>query len=179
MVLFITSHDAIFGDALDEASSPVIQSLNDSPSDSSNMSMGDLRSPRKQMFTDLATPAPNQSSFGADAGPGRNEYHVPDTGSTPSPPSTSSSAPQQTYRSFQPIQPPGADQGFGSLNAALAPSPGGQSARNDSPKDPRKNKRESGVRNLTISPPMSPGLHDKRKSSMSRLREMAGLREER
>lgn len=184
MVLFITEHEAIFGDAMDEASSPVVQSLaNSSNGDSSGMSMSDLRSPRKQMFTDLATPGPTQTSFQQDQQAyGRTQpLNTPQAYGLSS--MNASAAPQQNYRPYAPIQPPGADQGFGSLNAALAPSPAGSPAasplRNtELSKELKKARRESGLKNL-ISPPMSPSLDGKRKSSMPRIREMAGFKDDR
>lgn len=182
MVLFITEHEAIFGDAMDEASSPVVQSLgNPTNGDSSGMSMSDLRSPRKQMFTDLATPGPTQTSFQQDQ-PGFGRPQQPIAAQSYGFSSMNASvAPQQNYRPYQPIQPPGADQGFGSLNAALAPagSPGTSPLRNtELSKELKKARRESGLKNL-ISAPMSPSLDGKRKSSMGRIREMAGFKDER
>lgn len=192
MAHFITEHEAIFGDAVDEASSPVVQSpysASSSPVDQpSGPSMSDLRSPRKQMFSDLATPAAGQSQFPDNISsrlqPSGQSQQISHQQHQPS------TVPQQTYRSFQPIHPSGADQGFGgSLNAALAPTttlpsnaPSSlQTLKSaETTKEIKKARRESGLKNL-ISAPLSPppDLEGKRKSSMGRLRELAGGKEDR
>jgi RalA-binding protein 1 len=56
---FLTDYPDIFGTALDEASSPIHEIRNNT----SYLGDDGLRSPRRQMFSDLPTPAYNQTSF--------------------------------------------------------------------------------------------------------------------
>lgn len=56
---FLTDFPDIFGTALDEASSPIHEIRNNS----SHLGDDAIRSPRRQMFSDLPTPAYNQTSF--------------------------------------------------------------------------------------------------------------------
>jgi RalA-binding protein 1 len=56
---FLTDYPDIFGTALDEASSPIYEIRNNT----SYLGDDGLRSPRRQMFSDLPTPAYNQTSF--------------------------------------------------------------------------------------------------------------------
>ncbi|KAL9096205.1 MAG: hypothetical protein Q9165_001728 [Trypethelium subeluteriae] len=61
--LFLTDHDYIFGDAIDEAQSPLQEVSVEPPSPDS------IRSPRRQMFSDLPTPGYNTTSFPQDQYP--------------------------------------------------------------------------------------------------------------
>ncbi|KXS94895.1 hypothetical protein AC578_1663 [Pseudocercospora eumusae] len=115
------------------------------------MSSGDLRSPRKQMFQDLPTPAYNQTQFQNIGG-----YRADDTGFTPMQPS---------YANYQ--MAPQGDGGFGSLNDALR-SPTiynttGMGA--PTPRDIKQRRRESAMLHV-----MGPT----KKVSSSRLREEQG-----
>jgi RalA-binding protein 1 len=56
---FLTDYPDIFGTALDEASSPIHEIRNNT----SHLGDDAIRSPRRQMFSDLPTPAYNQTSF--------------------------------------------------------------------------------------------------------------------
>lgn len=195
---FITNHDAIFGDAADEASSAIIRVIDSGSPTSSTSGSGvdELRSPRKQMFTDLATPMPNQTSFGPNVHNSRAAQALDYGGmhASAQPGFRSIAAPQ--------VYSLGGDHGYSSLNAALTsaafsspvatpPSPRAEEVS----KAVKKGRRESSIRALGISSPiMSPGLappaqsssllspgisaEQKRKSSMNRLREIAGIKED-
>lgn len=134
---------------MDEADSPV------SNHDSREAAVPtDLRSPRKQMFSDLPTPAYNQTtfqSFGAMQGN--------DTGMAPM---------QPTYASYQ--MAPQGDSGFGSLNEALrSPNPYGSAANGaSSSRETKAKRRESGMLGFSL------GSAIPKKASMSKLREEEG-----
>ena len=67
ILMFLTRYDAIFGDPVDEA----VAADADLPG-TQTLTADDIRSPRRQMFSDLPTPAYNQSSFAENQGPGRS-----------------------------------------------------------------------------------------------------------
>lgn len=81
---FLTEFDSIFGSPADSASAQTVE-LGVNPS----LAPEDIRSPRHQMFSDIPTPAYNQTSFqgsesGKDTGPGhRNVHPQVDTGFVP------------------------------------------------------------------------------------------------
>ncbi|CAK4034556.1 Rho-type GTPase-activating 2 [Lecanosticta acicola] len=112
----------------------------------------DLRSPRKQIFTDLPTPAYNQTQFQSLGGPHQQD----DTGFTPMHP---------TYAAYH--MAPQGDGGFGSLNDALrSPTVYGTTGTGEpTPRDVKARRRESGM--LVVNNGMGPA----KKTSMSRLRE--------
>lgn len=131
---FVEDQEEIFGEPMDELESPIVPNQSQQAATST-----DLRSPRKQMFSDLPTPAYNQTqfqSFGAAYQPnGAN-----DTGMIPMHP---------TYQ-----MAPQGDGGYGSLNDALR-SPTIQSFNNNNsssssngllvPKDVKNKRRESSM----------------------------------
>lgn len=127
--MFLTDFDAIFG----EAPAPEPQSRTveiKMPAQSSD----EIRSPRRQMFSDLPTPAYNQTSF--PAGTGQSNASHPsngvsqDTGFIPLQPSyetrTTFHSDSQGQRSRAPSHPapaPPAPRGeYGSMNSMLMPS---------------------------------------------------------
>lgn len=140
---FVEDQLAIFGAPIDEGESPI--STHDN-SKASSQTM-DLRSPRKQMFSDLPTPAHNQTSF-------------ENTGMAPMHP---------TYANYQ--MAPQGDGGYGSLNDALRSPTVYQTASNGVPtqREQKTKKRESSMLGFALG---SAGLP--KKSSMSRLREEEG-----
>lgn len=149
---FVEDQNAIFGAPIDETDSPI--SNYDQPNSLSvpqqQQQPLDLRSPRKQMFSDLPTPAYNQTSFENSAG----------------------MAPMHpTYASYQ--MAPQGDGGYGSLNDALRSPTVYSSANSGVPSERErgggKKKRESSMLGFSLG---SAGLP--KKSSMSRLREDDG-----
>ena len=134
---------------MDEADSPIsVHEASTAPAPT------DLRSPRKQMFSDLPTPAYNQTtfqSFGA--------VHGDDTGMIPMRP---------TYAGYQ--MAPQGDGGFGSLNDALKSPTLYNTVSNGIPssRDVKAKRRESAM--------LGSGLNSgiQKKSSSSRLREEEG-----
>ncbi|KAI9729055.1 MAG: hypothetical protein M1828_000140 [Chrysothrix sp. TS-e1954] len=157
--LFLTDHEAIFAAPADPvAASPVLEKL----SNSEAPTFDEIRSPRKQMFSDLSSPSHDQTSFPQSAriSPTNNNYQTQDMGSSaprshrppPAPLSTRDANPKVARPIYQPPMsaPPVAattdPAGFSSLNAALAPLPSHSSpsspglpvsrSRNDSPAMP-------------------------------------------
>jgi RalA-binding protein 1 len=138
---FITDYPDIFGAALDEASSPI----HELRTNASFLGDDAIRSPRRQMFSDLPTPAYNQTTF--------QHYDRPPQQfqSLAAPPYESSQPPQQQMQNgnndsgFIPMRPsydaapyeqPYQGEGFGSLNAA---------AQAGTAKEQRQRRRESGM----------------------------------
>jgi RalA-binding protein 1 len=150
---FVEDQSAIFGAPVPESESPIAR---DAPTASAIPT--DLRSPRKQMFSDLPTPAYNQTtfqSFGAlHNGPGHD-----DTGMIPMHP---------TYGSYQ--MAPQGDGGFGSLNDALKSPTMYNTVGNGVPssRDAKSKRRESGMLGFGL------GQSVQKKSSMSKLSEEEG-----
>ncbi|KXT13062.1 hypothetical protein AC579_4914 [Pseudocercospora musae] len=145
--LFVEEQARIFDATTPAADSPSSVYETQPP----EMLSGDLRSPRKQMFQDLPTPAYNQTQFQNIGG-----YRADDTGFTPMQPS---------YANYQ--MAPQGDGGFGSLNDALR-SPTvynttGMGA--PTPRDVKQRRRESDMLHV-----MGPT----KKASFSRLREEQG-----
>ncbi|KAI9839644.1 MAG: hypothetical protein M1819_002270 [Sarea resinae] len=121
--MFLTDFDRIFASELDESHSPTIE-VSAAP-----LTPEDIRSPRRQMFSELPTPSYNQTSFRnqqqqqqVGRNPSSNAY---DTGFIPLQPSYEPPTP-----SFQPTIyaqgtnspsfPPSSGDGFASLNGALS-----------------------------------------------------------
>lgn len=153
---FLTDYPDIFGSPIDEASSPIHEIRTATPQ------LGDeIRSPRHQMFSDIPTPAYNETSFQQ---PFQQPYQQPPQQQYDRPPSSfpmGSSAP-----SYPPPQPPQQQQpqyagydtgfiplrpsyeapayeqqfqsaeGFGSLNGAVQPG---------NAREQRQRRRESGM----------------------------------
>ncbi|KAK5122424.1 hypothetical protein LTR85_004008 [Meristemomyces frigidus] len=146
---FVEDQAIIFGPPIDEAESPVSATEIMAPAFPT-----DLRSPRKQMFTDLPTPAYHQTtfqSFGGHAGG--------DTGMIPM---------QLSYANYQ--MAPQGEGGYGSLNDALRSPTVYSTASNGQPtsRDIKAKRRESAMMML------NPGPAPQKKTSMSRLREEEG-----
>lgn len=147
---FVEDQSEIFGPPFDEPESPV--SVTEMVPQSVST---DLRSPRKQMFSDLPTPAYNQTSFQPMHG-----MHD-DTGMIPMQPS---------YASYQ--MAPQGEGGFGSLNDALRSPTVYNTTSNGgllTPRDVKAKRRESAMMFIN---PSSTG--PQKKTSMSRLREEGG-----
>lgn len=198
--LFVEEKDRIFGTPYDEADSPISSSQQHQQHESLAAAMHgssgshaqhnasgsassmpvDLRSPRKQMFSDLPTPAYNQTHFHQPLHPHHHQQQQqqqyyqqqpqhqgygggPDDGTGMIP----------LHPSYAPYQmAPQGEGGFGSLNDALrAPvgagsSPGGLSAR-----EQKARRRESGM--LMVAPQQGENGHGGvvKQPSLSRLRE--------
>jgi RalA-binding protein 1 len=148
---FLTDYSDIFGTALDEASSPIHEIRNNA----SYLGDDAIRSPRRQMFSDLPTPAYNQTSFPQhmDRPPqgyqgNENPSYLPpqhpqqqqqqqqqqhgqysgyDSGFIPMQPSYDAPAYEQPYQS---------GEGYGSLNGAV---------QSGSAREQRQRRRESGM----------------------------------
>ncbi|KAI6794926.1 RhoGAP-domain-containing protein [Hortaea werneckii] len=149
---FVEDQGFIFGAPVDEAESPISASEMTAPA----LPADPIRSPRKQMFSDLPTPGYHQTSFQSYGG------------MTPMQPS---------YAQYQ--MAPQGEGGYGSLNDALrspglpkspapAPSPPQQQQQHQS--TPWSKRRESGMGLLSATG--FGGPH--RKSSSSKLREEQG-----
>jgi RalA-binding protein 1 len=149
---FLTDYSDIFGTPIDEANSPIHEIQN------TTSQLGDeIRSPRRQMFSDIPTPAYNETTFqDSFQQPAQQRQDRPPS-SFPlglSPPSHAPPQPSQQQHpqyagyetGFIPLRPsyeaPAYEQqyqqadGFGSLNGAVK----GGSAR-----EQRQRKRESGM----------------------------------
>ncbi|KZF24677.1 hypothetical protein L228DRAFT_266991 [Xylona heveae TC161] len=120
--MFLTEFDRIFGDEVDQSASPVIE-ITGAPS----LTPDEIRSPRRQMFSDLPTPSYNQTAFsGHDRyyeHQGQDPRGVYDTGFVP----MKQAYDQSLYGQSSFPQAPTGSQSlsgteFGSLNEALAPS---------------------------------------------------------
>lgn len=150
--MFLTDFPEIFGIPVDEAYSPIHEIQVSTPP------LGDeaIRSPRHQMFSDLPTPAYNQTSFQSmdrpanfPMGPGTPSmappqqqqqqqqqyagYEPQPTGFIPLRPSYDAPGYEQHYQQQQQQQPRG---GYSSLNGALAPGDG---------RDAKQKRRESSM----------------------------------
>ncbi|KAF2765988.1 RhoGAP-domain-containing protein [Teratosphaeria nubilosa] len=142
---FVEDQATIFGPPIDDAESPISATEITAPGPN------DLRSPRKQMFSDLPTPAYNQTSFQV-----LNASHGSDTGMIPMQPS---------YASYQ--MAPQGDGAFGSLNDALRSPTIYNSAASAMPsaRDVKSRRRESAMMML------NPNKQPQHKTSTSKLRE--------
>ena len=148
---FVEDQSSIFGTPVDEAESPI------SVHEISAAAPTDLRSPRKQMFTDLPTPAYHQTQFQSLGGMSSREAY--DTGFAPM---------QPTYADYQ--MAPQGEGGYGSLNDALrSPTVYGTAGNGaPTPRDTKARRRESGM--LLV----NNGSSAQKKPSMSKLREEEG-----
>ena len=108
--LFVEEQDRIFGRPLelDDFPHAPVQQQDVSTTRGGGRPSIELRSPRKQMFSDLPTPAYNQTQFQSLGGSGSGPYGADDTGMIPVHPQ---------YASYQ--MAPQGEGGFGSLNDAL------------------------------------------------------------
>ncbi|KAF2109109.1 hypothetical protein BDV96DRAFT_652344 [Lophiotrema nucula] len=140
---FLTDFEDIFGTPLDEANSPIHEIHVSTPPLGSEA----IRSPRHQMFSDIPTPAYNETTF-------QQPYQAPPSfpmGHTaPQPYLQPQQQSQPQYAGYDtgfiPLrpsyQPPGYEQqfqggeGYGSLNGALQP---------ENPREARARRRESGM----------------------------------
>lgn len=157
---FVEDQSAIFGAPIDEAESPIARD-----GLAASAVPTDLRSPRKQMFSDLPTPAYNQTTFQAPGFQSFAALHGDDTGMIPMHPS---------YANYQPA--PQGDGGFGSLNDVLK-SPtvygtvgNGVPTSREAPgsRDVKSKRRESGMLGFGF------GQGVQKKGSMSKLSEEEG-----
>lgn len=128
--MFLTDFDQIFGEEPSDADTKMVEITVDKP-----LSQDDIRSPRHQMFSDIPTPAYNQTSFqGMDNyAPGsqqdiRSAY---DTGFIPMQPSY-----QQQPIGSDPNQRLGDPSQMSSMNRGLAPV---------NPNQPKSKRRESSM----------------------------------
>jgi RalA-binding protein 1 len=84
--MFLTDYDQIFGDELSDAGTKTVEITVDKP-----MTPDDIRSPRHQMFSDIPTPAYNQTSFQGMDNPAQGSHQdirsAYDTGFIPMQPS--------------------------------------------------------------------------------------------
>ena len=147
---FVEDQAAIFGASMDESESPAaiheVSAADPAPTD--------LRSPRKQMFSDLPTPAYNQTTFQS-----LGTIHGDDTGMIPMRPA---------YANYQ--MAPQGDGGYGSLNDALRSPTVYKTAANGIPtaRETKSKRRESSMLGFSL------GSAIPKKSSMSKLREEEG-----
>lgn len=147
---FVEDQHVIFGAPIEDPESPV-SARDEHP----QITSSDLRSPRKQMFTDLPTPAYNQTTFQSFGAAADN-----DTGFTPMQPS---------YANYQ--MAPQGDGGYGSLNDALRSPTVYNAAANGgtpTPRDVKSRRRESAMMLL------STNAGPQKKPSLSKLREEEG-----
>ncbi|KAH7348258.1 hypothetical protein BKA66DRAFT_504814 [Pyrenochaeta sp. MPI-SDFR-AT-0127] len=144
---FLTDYADIFGTALDEASSPIHEIRNNT----SNLGDDAIRSPRRQMFSDLPTPAYNETSFQQryDRPPPNFQANAAPNYPPPQPPQQQQQHQQAQYggydSGFIPIRPsydapayeqPYQGEGYGSLNGAI---------QSGSAREQRQRRRESGM----------------------------------
>ena len=137
ILVFLTEFEAIFGELLAGASHPLVE-----PSTSNNLTAEDIRSPRRQMFSDIPTPAYNQTSFERNQQSGRADIAV------------NAIHPGQNL-GFAPLQPsynvPGSTAQFSSQSSKLLDPSGAGLAiarpRNLTPEDSnlKQSRRESSM----------------------------------
>lgn len=153
---FLTDFPDIFGAPIDEASSPIHEIRT-----STSQTGDEIRSPRRQMFSDIPTPAYNETTFQQPFQPAPSQRQdrppssfpmglAPPSHPPPQPPQQQQPQQQPQYGGYEtgfiPLRPsyeaPAYEQqyqrveGFGSLNSAMK----GGSAR-----EQRQRKRESGM----------------------------------
>ncbi|KAF2015971.1 hypothetical protein BU24DRAFT_346195 [Aaosphaeria arxii CBS 175.79] len=142
--MFLTDFPDIFGTEVDEATSPIHEIVVSTPP----LPDDAIRSPRRQMFSDLPTPAYNTTSFGqAMDAPASFPQQLPQL---PQPRQQQQQQQQQQYAGYEtgfiPLRPSydapmyeqqfqGAE-GYGSLNGALQPG---------NSREAKQRKRESGM----------------------------------
>jgi RalA-binding protein 1 len=142
--MFLTDFEAIFGTEPTERAPTQEQTKTVELTVPNHLTAGDIRSPRHQMFTDLPTPAYNQTTFSegqppsqfptvhssAHANPPPNANVAHNTGFIPMQPSYESKtyvsdpqAPTQPQQRYSVAPPPLAQRAeYGSMNMMLAPS---------------------------------------------------------
>jgi RalA-binding protein 1 len=141
---FLTDFPDIFGTALDEASSPI----HEIRGNASHLGDDAIRSPRRQMFSDLPTPAYNQTTFNQhyDRQPQQYQSLAPAPSYPPPQPPQQQQAQNPGYESgFIPVRPsydapsyeqPYQGEGYGSLNGAV---------QSGNAREQRQRRRESGM----------------------------------
>lgn len=135
---FLTDFMDIFGEAIDEASSPIHEIRNNT----SYLGDDAIRSPRRQMFSDLPTPAYNQTSFQHPYDRHPQQYQPLAAPGYPPPQPPQQAGYDSSFGSMRPsyeaaaYDQPYQGEGFGSLNGAIQ----GGSAR-----EQRQRRRESGM----------------------------------
>jgi RalA-binding protein 1 len=143
---FLTDFPDIFGTALDEASSPI----HEIRGNTSHLGDDAIRSPRRQMFSDLPTPAYNQTTFNQHYDRQPQQYQPLASAPSyapPHPPQQQQSQNPGYEAGFIPVvrpsyeapsyeQPYQGGEGYGSLNGAVQ----GGTAR-----EQRQRRRESGM----------------------------------
>ncbi|KAK5001578.1 hypothetical protein LTR28_012487, partial [Elasticomyces elasticus] len=177
---FVSDFNIIFGPTITpNADSPIKQSMR---VDAANLSSDAIRSPRKQLFTDVSTPAYHQTTFA----PLQQQQQNSSTRATTNDPYDAGFVPLRTAYEQPPSHQATAqgDGAFGSLNDALgthkkhggslngamaAPAPVAHSR--DSNNNNTRRKRESGVVLLSM------GLASQGKKSLQRLRDAAQVEE--
>ncbi|KAH7132075.1 hypothetical protein B0J11DRAFT_428616 [Dendryphion nanum] len=165
--MFLTDFPDIFGLPVDETNSPIREIHVSTPP------LGDdaIRSPRHQMFSDLPTPAYNETTFqrSLNAPPSfpqqntqqsrqqqqqqqQQQYAGYDTGFIPLRPSYEAPSYEQQYQS----------EGYGSLNGALLPN---------NSREARQKRRESGMLLMNMGMSMGGGASRKGSGSATRGRD--------
>lgn len=141
---FLTDFADIFGAALDEASSPIHEIRNNT----SNLGDDAIRSPRRQMFSDIPTPAYNETTFQQryERPPPNFQAATAPSYPPPPPPQQHQQAQYGGYDSgFIPLRPsydapayeqPYQGEGYGSLNGAI---------QSGNAREQRQRRRESGM----------------------------------
>ncbi|CAG5174959.1 uncharacterized protein ALTATR162_LOCUS7911 [Alternaria atra] len=143
---FLTDYTDIFGTALDEASSPIHEIRNNT----SHLGDDAIRSPRRQMFSDLPTPAYNETTFQQrmDRPPQSYQGNSAPNYPPPQPPQQYQQQQQQqqaaaaaaaattSYDTPAYDQPYNSGEGYGSLNGAV---------QSGGAREQRQRKRESGM----------------------------------
>lgn len=185
---FLTDYEAIFGDPLpEEQASPVKDAMYQQQQQGGDWD--GIRSPRKQMFTELPTPAYNQTAFQGMGGftpmqqpQGTRQMH------TAAPNGFGGTHAQNEYVQQLQLQPQTQPQqyqdvGYGSLNGAMAPPPQPQ----QSSRDAKKARRESNMQMLMpgyggggpqgVGGSLAQVLSEQRKGSYQSLRSGSGSRE--
>ncbi|KAI9759417.1 MAG: hypothetical protein M4579_002331 [Chaenotheca gracillima] len=186
--LFLTAFDEIFGFDSDSASNTPVESSPSFQTQSQSLTVDDIRSPRRQMFQDLPTPAytqtnfPNPNNRASQHFLSRDDRSASyDTGFIPMQPSYEQQHQQPIFGGSQQQQnqnlPYVQVQGhapaytlsgteYGSLNGAMS---GPRPASSERERDTRAQRRESSMLSLQmgLGVPIGPG---QRKSSMPQLR---------
>ncbi|KAF2842788.1 RhoGAP-domain-containing protein [Patellaria atrata CBS 101060] len=157
---FLTDYSTIFGAEIDEASSPIREITVTAP-----LTPESIRSPRRQMFSDLPTPAYNQTSFNPPSilqqlQSSHPHHYQQQQGHSHHEAGFIPMQPSYEQPMYQAPQPMGGmmDGGFSSLNGAL----GGGGGDNRTAKQRR---RESGMLLVNM------GLAGQRKSSVQKMRD--------
>jgi RalA-binding protein 1 len=153
IAFFLTDFKDIFGTPLDEAASPIHEIRRHQH----QLSDDAIRSPRRQMFSDIPTPGYNETSFPQRFQP-QPKAVPPPSFPPPPPPQHQQQSQQQQYQQYQQSQQPNYESGFipmkpsynasqydqsyqggdgyGSLNSSVS---------SNSSRDQRQRRRESGM----------------------------------